>query len=176
METEKQTQDEREIPRVLIVEDQLDTLRSLENAVRNIFPKYHLGFQCYEIARCYQEAESAIQNNSYDFVLLDHRMPKMPFPEPEVIRNGGPISDLTEEEQTRYFQQEDENSRNSEGIGYILIPEIKKRNPGTVIIGTSSMSRELESRPRPDYQIRKFSGQADEDLEKVLAEEARRGR
>ena len=158
-------------PRILIVEDQLDTLRSLENAVRTVFPKYHLSFQAYEVARCYQEAQSAVQNNVYDFVLLDHRMPELPFPEPDVIRKGGSLSDLTKEEQAKYFKQEDENSRNSKGIGYNLINLIKQKNPETRVIGTSSMAREITRFPQPDYSMRKFPGQAEEDLERILVEE-----
>jgi len=161
--------------RILIVEDQLDTLRSLENAVRTVLPKYLPSFQRYEVARCYQEAQNAVQNNVYDLILLDHRMPELPFVEPEVIRNGGSISDLTEEEQDKYFQQEEENSRNSKGIGYTLISQIRQRNPQTIVIGTSSMSRELASMPRPDYQSRKFPGQAEEDLEKILQEISLKG-
>jgi len=157
------------MPRILIVEDQLDTLRSLETAVRTVFPKYHPSFQAYEVARCYQEAQSAVQNKVYDFILLDHRMPEFPFPEPEVIRNGGSLSDLTKEEQAKYFQQEDENSRNSKGVGYNLINIIRKTNSETVVIGTSSMAKEITRFSQPDYSMRKFPGQAEEDLEKILS-------
>ncbi len=175
--TQEQNETEEERLRILIVEDQLDTLRSLERAASVVFPAhYQTKFRGYDVARSFNNAQNAITNQNYDFVLLDHRMPENPMTEPEIIRNGGSLSDLTGEQQIAYMNEEDRVSRLCEGIGYTLIPKIRQRNPRTVIIGTSSMNRELESMPKPNYQIRKFPGQAEEDLEKVLAEEVRKGR
>jgi CheY-like chemotaxis protein len=131
--------------KLLIVEDQSFPLEALEAAVKSV------GFGQYDVARCYSDAESRIQHNTYDLVLLDHRMPR------EIV--------CTEEDDFDRF------SASLENIGYGLIPSIKQRNPSAVVVGTSSLNpRDLCLFPRPDYIISKMPGQAGKDLERVLAE------
>jgi CheY-like chemotaxis protein len=129
---------------LLIVEDQSLPLEALEAAVKAV------GLEKYDVARCYVDAECKIQHNTYDLVLLDHRMPR------KVV--------CTEEEDFDRF------SRSLESIGYGLIPLIRERNPSAVVIGTSSLKQhETCQFPQPDYSISKRFGQAGKDLEAVLA-------
>ena len=156
-------------PNVLIVDDQIDTLRTLEKAARDVFPKYYPNFKNQEIARAYNDAEDAISKKDYDFVLLDHRMPREPMKWPDMLEKGGSLGDLNEEELEKYFQEESRVSSSIEDIGYKLIPEIKGNNYETTVIGTSSAKNMSPDVPSPDYSINKIGfNNAVEGLEKIL--------
>jgi CheY-like chemotaxis protein len=132
--------------RILIVEDQHGPLEALEVAV-----KRH-GFREYDVARSYFGAEEKIAGNSYDVILLDHRMP---------YEDKG---DLDERDLKTF-------SDTLENIGYSLIPKIKERNPDTVVVGTSSLSaHELRSYDKPDFTMEKTWGGAYDDLERILSQ------
>lgn len=138
--------------RMLIVEDQEYPLMALEKAVKEVFPKhYPEAFSGYEIAKCYNEAEQAVTSGNYDFILLDHRLP---------LENPG---NLENEDMNKF-------SASLKNIGYRLIPKIRANDRRTTIIGTSSMSRELQYEPSPDYSMSKMFGQAEQDLERILNE------
>lgn len=136
--------------KILIVEDQNGPLEALEFAVRKISPAYFSQFH-YDTARCYEDAQRMIQNN-YDIVLLDHVMP---------IKNAGDIEDA----------DFDSFRKSLRPVGYSLINEIKRQNPRTVVIGTSSLSAsELRYYPTPDYMMSKMWNEAERDLDKILSE------
>ena len=139
--------------KVLIVEDQRDPLKAQESAVENVGKLYCPDLR-YDVARCYIDAEAMIPRG-YDIVLLDHRMP---------IKNMGDL------ENTDFKQY----CRSLENIGYALIDKIKRVNPQTVVIGTSSLSeQELREQPAPDYVMSKMYGTAENDLDKILSEVVR---
>ena len=133
---------------MLIVEDSLLLLRSLRKVTEKILPSYEIDY-----ARDYAEAELKIKRNCRDYscILLDHRMP---------LSNEG---DETNSEEIESFAScfrldELERYRKQEGCGYGLIPLIRKTNPNTLIIGTSSKSpEELRKLPPPDARIGKLS-------------------
>lgn len=136
--------------RILIVEDQTITLEALENAVRRVVPA-HAPSYSVDVARWYEAASSLVESNSYDMVLLDHRMPHV-WPE------------CGEDDIAGY-------SRSLRNNGYGLIDAIRERNPETVIIGTSSLKgQELEGFTPPEYVMSKMWGEADEDLDKILSQ------
>ena len=139
------------IPRVLIVEDQ-GPLETLERAVNEIFPKHYAGFTSsnYHVARCYNDAQSRIFAGDYEFIILDHRMP---------LEDVGDLED----------KDFDAFCRTLQNVGYRLIPLIKKKNSQTIVIGTSSLSRdELRRCSVPDFRLEKVSMQVSEDLEKIV--------
>lgn len=138
---------------ILIVEDQTEPLVALQSAVHivlpTLYPSYYKGR--YDLARCYNDARQKISENDYDMVLLDNRMPR---------ENQGNL------EETDF----DTFCSRLENIGYTLIPDIKRKNPNTVIIGTSSLSKgELRSLPAPDCTMSKMWGEAERDLEARLS-------
>lgn len=137
--------------RLLIVEDQKYPLMALKGAVRSVAPDCEL-----DVSKCYSDVEAKIGSNSYDVILLDHRMP----------RND--VGDLESRDMIKF-------SSLLENIGYTLIPQIKARNQSTLVIGTSSLSvDELKGLPVPDYIIGKGSEELNKDLEKILGEVTRR--
>jgi len=174
-----------EIGRVLIVEDQGDPLRLLESVVKEIVPKYFPNFQAeetpilfgnygcrqaqiqcfttkdYDVARSVASARDMFSENKYGLILLDHRMPLEDIAEPEAPT--GVNVDYTE-----YFKQERVYSDCLRNIGYSLIPEIRSVNPNAVIVGTSSMKRELGDFPSPDFSLSKLNAKV--DLERILQE------
>ena len=160
---------EREEIKVLIVDDQIDTLRPLEGAVKEVFTRHYQGrFGGYDTARGYNDAQKAVEENGYDFVLLDHRMPKEAMKLPETLEKGGSLNDLTDEEAEAYFLEEDRIASQIKGIGYNLIPEIKARNDRTIVIGTSSADN-LTEFPKPDYAINKIGLEnAIDGLERIV--------
>ena len=138
--------------KLLIVEDQSGPLEALEFAVDKVMPAHYADFSKggYDVARCYANAQQRISENDYEVVLLDNRMP---------------YEDQEDLERTDF----DRFCSSLENIGYNLIPVIKDRNPNTVIIGTSSLSKgELRSLPTPDYTMSKMWGDAETDLEDRL--------
>ena len=136
--------------KLLIVEDQSGPLEALEFAVKTVFPTYFTKFH-YDTARCYEDAQGMISNR-YDFILLDHQMP---------IRNVGNLEDT----------DFDSFSKSLRPVGYSLISEIKRYNPQTVIVGTSSLSLlELNDQPAPDYVMNKMWNEAERDLNRILSE------
>jgi CheY-like chemotaxis protein len=135
--------------KILIVEDQKYPLMALEKALKEVFPKYHPEvFSGYEIIKCYNEAEKAIDSKVYDFIFLDHRLP---------LEDQGNLED----------EDMDKFSASLKNMGYELIPRIRA-NGKTIIIGTSSMVRELQHEPSPDYSMSKMFGQAGGDLERII--------
>ena len=135
--------------KILIVEDQSGPLEALEFAVKTVLPVYSTEFH-YDIARCYEDAQRMLQNR-YDFVLLDHQMP---------IGNVGNLEDA----------DFDSFSRSLRPVGYSLIDEIKRQNPQSVVIGTSSLSAsELKRYPRPDYVMSKMWNKSERDLDNILS-------
>lgn len=137
---------------LLIVEDQKWTLRTLAYAVDtvmpNVYPEYTPAQR--EVAKCYAEAVAALNSKTYDIILLDHRMP---------LENVGTLED-------RDF---DAFSASLHDIGYTLIPRIQEKNPKSLIIGTSSLSREERGNvPSPLFTMSKMPGEAERDLEALL--------
>ncbi|KYK25304.1 hypothetical protein AYK26_02385 [Euryarchaeota archaeon SM23-78] len=134
--------------KILIVEDQKFPLESLESAVESVMPKAD-----YDIAKWYKQAEELIETKKYDLVILDHRMP---------YEDPGCTEDTDEE---KFFASLRE-------IGYTLIPVIKKKDPKTIVIGTSSLEKSLleKYKPGPDYQISKMYGEAETELKRVMEE------
>ena len=152
---------------LLVVEDQSGPLQNLSLAIRevvfgeeirNMSSESHqrdLEERGVDVARGYSEAEAFVGNKEYDAVFLDHRLP---------YRDQGDL----EETDFRAF------SHSLEEIGYGLIPQIKERNPETVVIGTSSLHGDaLRKFQKPDYQLDKISMDLEEDLAEIL-EEVRR--
>ena len=107
--------------KILIVEDMGRALRSLRSAVGDTLPNSEV-----DEARSYYSAKNIIMQNNYDLVLLDDRMP---------------YNDLVELEQS----DPKEYSNHLESLGYSLAPEIRKRNPNAIIIGTSSDAMGVDS-------------------------------
>ena len=133
---------------MLIVEDQSEPLEALEFAVKTVFPAYSTEFH-YDTARCYEDAQRMIPNR-YDIVLLDHRIP---------IRDVGNLEDTDFDSFTKSLRP----------VGYSLINEIKRQNPQTVVIGTSSISAsELKQHPTPDYVMSKMWNKSEIDLDNIL--------
>ncbi len=62
-----------------------------------------------------------------------------------------------------------EYSKHCRGIGYTLIPRIRRDHPGTAIIGTSSSS-DLSHYSNPDHNLSKIDFDLAESLEKLLVE------
>ncbi|MEA3513911.1 MAG: hypothetical protein U9R34_00360 [Nanoarchaeota archaeon] len=138
--------------KLLIVEDQEDPLEVLVSTVNNIIPSHYPDFSedDYDVARCYADAQSRISEDDYQIILLDNRMP---------YENQG---DLETTDFNRFCSY-------LENIGYNLIPVIKEKNPETIIIGTSSLSKsELRGLPAPDYTMSKTWGKAETDLQQIL--------
>ncbi len=143
--------DSKNMTKILLVEDQKYPLEALEHALRTVTPRYFPQFS-HAVAKCYDEAEEQIEQDIFDIVLLDHRMPR---------RNQG---DLEERDMKAFGET-------CEGIGYSLIEPIRRRSPRTVVIGTSSMSGdELRGQPSPDYTMSKMWGSAERDLDKIFTE------
>lgn len=135
------------IYRILVVEDQESTLESLFDALRitmpEFFPKNVISF-----AKWYEVAEEMIAEESYDLVLLDHRMP---YSDPKCT------------------DRDDSFSRKCRNIGYNLIPAIREKNPKALIIGTSSLDKdELDEFPVPDCKMSKMYRDAANDLRQIL--------
>jgi CheY-like chemotaxis protein len=138
--------------KLLIVEDQRNTLEALEFAVNNVIPNYFPDFtkESYEVSRCYLDTQNRILENDYEVILLDNRMP---------------YEDQTELEISDFSRF----SATLENIGYNLIPVIKEKNPSTLVIGTSSLSKkELKDMPSPDFTMRKDWCDSPEDLERIF--------
>jgi CheY-like chemotaxis protein len=138
--------------KLLIVEDQKWTLMSLKAAVDSVMPAYFPGFskKDYDIAKWYADAEQKISQNSYDIVLLDHRMPY------------DDVGDLEETDMKKF-------SASLENIGYSLVKPIKKKNPKAIVIGTSSMKPEdIRGFQAPDYRLDKLD--AEKELDRIMKE------
>ncbi|MFA6461082.1 MAG: hypothetical protein WCV90_02355 [Candidatus Woesearchaeota archaeon] len=136
--------------KILIVEDQIAPLETLEYALQKVAPKYFTDYSV-EVARCYEEAQRMIPLG-YDFVLLDHRMPL------------APVGDLEDTDLDRFCKSLKE-------VGYSLIDQIKGYDPKMVIIGTSSLSpTEIKVQSTPDYIMSKMWGKAETDLDRILSE------
>lgn len=146
----------------------------------------------YDIARSYNSARDMFSENKYGLILLDHRMPIedsdepiYPFERIKMIKKANeltkqingrcgkssiwyrPLSDETEPLR-EYDLRLREYSDKLQNIGYSLIPEIRRVNPSAIIIGTSSMKRELGDFPSPDFSLSKLN--AKQDLERILQE------
>ena len=134
-------QTKREL-KVLIVEDDGESLEALEDVVSKTMPNSN-----YDVVRSYEDARALISNTKYDLVLLDNRLPWE-------FKHGHP-----------YYHPQGRRSD-----GYELIPLIKEQNPSTVIVGTSSCDEyELQFYEDPDFAIKKYESKAAESgLEKVL--------
>lgn len=148
--------------KILIVEDQTDTLRMLESAVKEIFPKHYSDFKGYDILRDYDSAKEILSKMKYDFVMLDHRIPRIYSPSEIILQfERGEKVDFG-----KLSEEENKMSERMENIGYSLISEIKKYSADTIIIGTSSMKNELGNFQKPDFILSKLN--AANDLEKIL--------
>ena len=133
------------INKILIIEDQEGPLEALEHTVGKILPEAQR-----EIAKWYSQAEHMVANGDYDAVLLDNRMPY----------NDPGCTDRSD------F---DRFVKTLQNTGYELIPQIKSINPGTIVIGTSSMNKdELRRMPQPDFTMSKMWGDAEKDLVEIL--------
>lgn len=140
--------------KLLIVEDQKYPLEALEHAVIEVMPRHFKGFtkNDYDVVKSYNSAQKRIESSTYGIVLLDNRMP---------YEDQGDLEDRD----MRKFSETLDN------IGYSLISDIKRKNPNTIVIGTSSLSKEeLRGTQSPDFKMRKMWGEAEEDLEKILAQ------
>jgi CheY-like chemotaxis protein len=103
--------------RVLVVEDQEGPLEAFVYHLTNNTPDI-----TFDVAKWYSAAEEMIRSDQYDVIFLDHRMP---YDDPG----------CTDADMNRFGDQ----LRN---IGYGLIPLIREKMPSTIIIGTSSLSRD----------------------------------
>jgi CheY-like chemotaxis protein len=138
--------------KILLVEDQKYPLEALEYAVRKVAPNHYDGFakSDYDVAKCFNKARELLESTEYGLVLLDNRMP---------YEDQG---DLEDKDMRRF-------SESLHNLGYTLIPEIKRKNPKTIVIGTSSLSKdELRGLPSPDFTMSKMWGEAQRDLEEIL--------
>lgn len=137
--------------RILIVEDQSGPLEALEFAIETVMPKRFPDrkVEC-DRANCYEKAKKLIDENQYDIIFLDHRMP--------------------------YFDQGDAERKDREkfcaslqNLGYGLIKWIREKNPKALIIGTSSLDEyELRDFEKPPYKTSKMFSEAGPALEKIL--------
>jgi len=136
--------------KILIVEDQKWPLRALNDAVNAVAPRHFIDYLGHDTAKSYNDAQKLISARDYTLVLLDNRLP---------YENQGNLEDRD----MHAF------SSTLENIGYTLIPKIKERNSKTIVIGTSSMSKdELKGFPTPDFTMSKMYGEAEENLEEIL--------
>ncbi|PIN88521.1 hypothetical protein COU61_04565 [Candidatus Pacearchaeota archaeon CG10_big_fil_rev_8_21_14_0_10_35_13] len=145
--------------KVLIVEDQEMPTMVLSWAVEKVMPSFFEGFdkRSYDVARCYSEAKDRISNEDYEVILLDHKMPR----ENQTV---------LEASDSRAF------ARTLENIGYRLIPEIQRRNPECLVIGTSSLlERELRGYKAPVRTLDKSGYDLDKTLRKILIKELKGG-
>ena len=143
----------------LIVEDQSGQREALEYALDTVVPRYNSAYTptCRKNATCYSEASAMIERESYDLILLDHRMPIQP-------------TGTLEKDNFDLFSAQLTN------VGYHLIPKIQKKCPQTLIIGTSSLSRqELREFPAPPQTISKMWGEAEQELDAVLKKKCGEG-
>jgi len=140
-------------PRVLVVEDQKYPLEAIQGAVNRVFPQNYSGFakNGFDSAKFYDGAKHLVDGSSYDFVFLDHRMPRTD------------VGDLEETDMDAF-------SGSLEGIGYGLISAIRGKNPNAVVIGTSSMDDgELRRYGTLDFKLDKSSSGIFDDLRAILA-------
>lgn len=118
--------------KILIVEDQEGPIESLFDAITKVM------------------AEELISEESYDLILLDHRMP---YTDPKCTDRDKSFSEKCE------------------SIGYGLVPVIRKKDPKTLIIGTSSLDKaDLRGYTPPDFHISKMWGEARTQLRAILEE------
>ncbi len=150
--------------KILVIEDQSGPLENLSLAIREAvlgeslenrfsdYPQRELEEREVDVARCYLEAERAIETRGYDMVFLDHRLPY--------------------ENQVELERKDFDAFCNTlDGRGYNLIPRIRERNPYTVIIGTSSLhGDELRLFEKPDYKLDKCGNDVSGELRKILTE------
>lgn len=135
------------ITKILIVEDQEGPLEALQHAVQKVMPEAQA-----DVAKWYSQAEDRINQTNYDIILLDNRMP---------YNNPG----CTDKNNFDRFVKTLQN------VGYQLIPKIKDRNLSTIVIGTSSLSKdELRNLPKPDFTMSKMWGDAEKGLVSILEE------
>lgn len=140
------------LSKILIVEDQEAPKEALEHAVDTVVPRYYSAYAptCRQLATCYSEAFDAVAKNTYNLVLLDHRMS---------IQPTGNLED----------KNFDLFSAQLANVGYRLLPVILQKNPETLVIGTSSLSRhERSDVVAPQYAMSKMWGEAERDLDEVL--------
>lgn len=100
----------------------------------------------YDIAQSFTAAKQAIEEEYYDIIILDHRIPM---------------------ENTGNLENEDMSSSSAllKEIGYSLITQIKEKCPETIVIGTSSLkSKALSSFPKPDHTMSKTWDESEEKL------------
>lgn len=159
--------------------------------VRQVQTQCFATLKDYDIARSVTSARDLFRENKYGLILLDHRMPLEDIAEPvypferiklirEANKRAMQINERCGKNSIWYQSLSDENepiqdydlklreySDKLRDIGYSLIPEIRRTNPNTVIVGTSSMKREIGEFPSPDFSLSKLN--AREDLEKILA-------
>jgi CheY-like chemotaxis protein len=133
--------------KVLIVEDQKYPLEVVQRAVEEVFPKYYSEYSS-TIVRSYNDAKEQIEKEIFDIIFLDHRLP---------------YDDLGDLEDKDF----DKFSDSLRYIGYSLIETIKKNNPSTVVIGTSSEAKKALLCGTPGFTMRKRQKDAVEDLEKI---------
>jgi CheY-like chemotaxis protein len=142
-----------ETKKILVVEDQSGPRMALQCAIKQVVPGHWPGFdekRDVDYKACYVDAQDAVNQGSYNLILLDHRMP---------YENVGDL------ERTDF----DRFCKTLGNMGYGLIPEIRARSPRTIIIGTSSLSSdELREFQKPDFTMRKMYDKSDEDLERIL--------
>ena len=138
--------------KTLIIEDSKEVLSNLAIAFRidildestpikmGESPRKDLEDREIDVAESYNEASEMIASREYAVILLDHNLP-------------------------RY-----NDAKTNENIGYTLIPEIRNRNPGTIIVGTSSMRDEdIGGTNRPDYKLDKSSINLGENLKTIYS-------
>lgn len=138
--------------KILVIEDQIDCLKSLnfmiqialfgreKSTINKEYAENELVDAGIAVARCYNDAKKYIEENEYDVIFLDHRMP---------------CENMCHLE---YTEKEDQISDAMKNIGYSLITLIKKNNHSCVVIGTSSMKNiDLGSECTPDYILNKIS-------------------
>lgn len=130
--------------KILVIEDQEPPLEAF---------KYHLSRAdgvTFDVAKWYIAAEKLISEYQYDVIFLDHRMP---YEDPG----------CTDTEDFDRFCDQLKN------IGYGLLPLIKDKQPGAIVIGTSSLSNnEIGRYTIPERTIVKY--EAWKTLPEVLKE------
>lgn len=116
-------------------------------AIKKVFSKC-----CFTITKCFNDAKKEVEKKSYDMVFLDHRLP---------------YNDLGNLEDVDF----DKFSESLEYIGYKLIETIKRKNPNTIIVGTSSEKNRAVQCGTPDFNITKQDKKVVvKDLEKITQE------
>jgi len=142
--------------RVLIVEESPYDARLFVKASRRVFPDCEIDF-----TRNYRGAQRKIKKHGTDYccAFLDHSIPMNRIQEEEVLTLSDKDFDYL------WYEGKQES-------GYCLIDEIRRINPTTLIIGTSSIDgRKLRAFPSPDAKLSKLdSKKIAPQLRKILEE------